>query len=162
MRASARPRITIVSGPPLSSDVLYDLSLLTGMKCVFDPKSRSDSGAEGADPAGVSAERFQAASWRSVCAEIVFNVLTNYFTYHIVVTIRMASRNALSGFRRSSQVAPLTACASAIRDKTMGSKAEEQRRTTVFAGRQTAGGERRLAWSCCRSGGHHRWRSAAG
>jgi hypothetical protein len=41
---------------------LYDFSLLTGMKCVFDPKSRRDSGAEGADPAGVSAERFQALS----------------------------------------------------------------------------------------------------
>jgi len=34
----------------------------------------------------------------------------------------MASRNALSGFRRSSQVAPLAACDSRIRDKTMGRK----------------------------------------
>ena len=42
--------------------VEYNFSLLTGMKCVFDPKSRSDSGTERADPAGVSAERFQAVS----------------------------------------------------------------------------------------------------
>ena len=34
----------------------------------------------------------------------------------------MDSRNALSGFRRSSQVAPLAACDSGIRDKTMGRK----------------------------------------
>jgi hypothetical protein len=91
------------------------------LKCVFDP-NRGDSGAQGADPAGVGAEPFQATSQKSVCARIAFNVLTNYFIYRIVVTIRMASRNALSGFRRSSQVARAAARDSGIRDKTMGRK----------------------------------------
>src|SRR5271163_2076503 len=66
------------------------------MKCVLDPKSRSHS-AQRERIRLVSANRSKPPRRESDCETLAFTVLTNYSTYHIVVAIRMPSRNSPTG-----------------------------------------------------------------